>query len=41
MSFEALDALAHAQSDLDAARDVVAAREELFRTLGREWGRAA
>ena len=40
-SFEALDALAHAQSDLDAARDVVAAREELFRTLGREWGRAA
>ena len=41
VSFEALDALAHAQSDLDAARDVVAAREELFRTLGREWGRAA
>ena len=38
VSFEALDALAHAQSD-DAARDVVAAR--LFRTLGREWGRAA
>jgi len=41
VSFEALDALAHAQSDLDAAREVLAARDELFRTLGREWGRAA
>ena len=41
VSFAALDALAHAQSGLDAAREVLAARDELFRAPGREWGRAA
>ncbi len=41
VSFEALDALAHAHSDLDAARKVLAARDALWRTLGREWGCAA
>ena len=41
VSFEALDAVAYAQSDLDAAREVLAARDELFRALGRSWGCAA
>ena len=41
VSFEAPDAFAHAHSDLDAAREVLAERDELFRTLGRKWGRAA
>jgi len=40
-SFQTLDAIAHAQSDLDAAREVLAARDELLRTLGRQCGRAA
>ena len=41
VTFESLDAVAYAQSDLDAALAVNAAREELFRALGREWGCAA
>jgi len=41
VSFESLDAVAYAHSDLDAALAVNAAREELFRALGREWGCAA
>ena len=41
VSFESLDAVVYAHSDLDAARAVNAARDELFRALGREWGCAA
>ena len=41
MTFESLDAVAYAQSDLGAALAVNAARDELFRALGREWGCAA
>ena len=41
VTFETLDAVAYAQSDLDAALAVNAARDALFRALGREWGRAA
>ena len=41
VTFERLDIVACAQSDLDAALAVNAAREELFRALGREWGCAA
>jgi len=41
VSFESLDAVAYAHSDLDAALAVNAARDELFRALGREWGCAA
>ncbi len=40
-SFEHLDTVAYAHSDLDAARAVNAARDELLRALGREWGCAA
>jgi len=38
VTFESLDAVAYAHSDLDAALAVNAAREKLFRALGREWG---
>ena len=41
VTFESLDAVAYAHSDLDAALAVNAARNELFRALGREWGCAA
>ena len=41
VTFKTLDAVAYAQSDLDAALAVNAAREELFRALGREWNCAA
>ena len=41
VSFETLDVVACAQSDLDAALAVNTARDELFRAIGREWGRAA
>ena len=41
VTFESLDAVAYAHSDLDAALAVNAARNELFRALGREWGYAA
>ena len=34
VTFQHLDAIAYAQSDLDAARAVNAARDELFRTIG-------
>ena len=36
VTFQQLDAIAYAQSDLDAARAVNAARDELFRTIGYE-----
>ena len=36
LTFQQLDAIAYAQSDLDAARAVNAARDELFRTIGYE-----
>ena len=41
VTFTALDAVAYAHSDLDAALAVNAARDELFRTLGADWGCAA
>ena len=41
VTFERLDIVACAHSDLDAALAVNAARDELFRALGREWGCAA
>ena len=41
MTFAALDAVAYAQSDLDAALAVNAARDAVFHTIGREWGCAA
>ena len=41
VTFEDLDAVAHAHSDLAAARAANAARDALFRALGREWDRAA
>ena len=41
VTFDSLDAVAYAHSDLDAALAVNAAREELFRALGRAWGCAA
>ena len=41
VSFAALDTVACAQSDLRAAQAVNRARDELFRALGGDWGRAA
>ena len=41
LTFQQLDAIAYAQSDLDAARAVNAARDELFRTIGYESALAA
>ena len=41
VTFQHLDAIAYAQSDLDAARAVNAARDELFRTIGYESALAA
>ena len=41
VTFQQLDAIADAQSDLDAARAVNAARDELFRTIGYESAHAA
>ena len=41
VTFQHLDAIAYAQSDLDAARAVNAARDELFRTIGYESAHAA
>ena len=41
VSFNSLDVVAYAHSDLDAALAVNAARDALFRALGREWGCAA
>ena len=40
VTFEALDALAFAQNDLDAAAAVNAARDELFRRIGEAWAAA-
>ena len=41
VTFQQLDAIAYAQSDLDAARAVNAARDELFRTIGYQSAHAA
>ncbi len=41
VTFAALDAVAHAHSDFEAALAVNAARNALFRALGRAWGCAA
>ena len=41
VTFAALDAVAYAQSDLDAALAVNAARDAVFHAIGREWGCAA
>ena len=41
VTFTALDAVAYAHSDLDAARAVNAARDELFRFVGRDCDHAA
>ena len=41
VTFTALDAVAYAHSDLDAARAVNAARDELFRFVGRDCDYAA
>ena len=41
VTFQHLDAIAYAQSDLDAARAVNAARDELFRTIGYQSAHAA
>ena len=41
VTFESLDAVAYAHSDLDAALAVNAARDAVLRALGRSWGHAA
>ena len=41
LTFEALDAVAYAQTDLDAAHALNGARDALFRTLARDCHRAA
>lgn len=40
VTFEQLDAMAFAQTDLEAARAVNAARDELFRQIGEAWAAA-
>ena len=40
VTFEQLDALAFAQADLEAAKAVNAARDELFRRIGKAWATA-
>ena len=37
VTFDPLDAIAHAVSDLDAANALNDARHALFRTIGRTW----
>ena len=41
VTFDPLDAIAHAVSDLDAANALNDARDALFRTIGRVWSAAA
>ena len=41
VTFDQLDAIAHAVSDLDAAHALNDARNALFRTIGRTWSAAA
>ena len=40
MTFEQLDAMAMAETDLEAAKAVSAARDALFRRIGEEWDAA-
>ena len=41
VTFDPLDAIAHAVSDLEAANALNDARDALFRTIGRAWRDAA
>ena len=41
VTFDPLDAIAHAVSDLEAAHALNDARDALFRTIGRVWSAAA